>query len=118
MKMRPRDVAIGLASLSLDLLALGESARAGLVAFSVSIVILGHYASLRILSGLLGKSSVGLALIAPSLSLASLFALLLVVGLRSPALFPWAAASACVAPLALTLSAGIEGLSSIRGRAA
>ena len=118
MKMRPRDAAIVLASLSLDLLALGESSRAGLVAFSVSIVILGHYASLLVLTGLLGKTSLGLALIAPTLSLLALFALLLAVGLKAPGLFPWAAASACVPPLLLSLSAGIEGLLAIRRRAA
>jgi hypothetical protein len=118
MKTRPRDAAVILASVSLDLLALSESARAGLVAFSVSLVILGHYASLLILSGLLGKSSPRLALVAPFLSLAALFALLLVIGLRSPALFSWAAASACAAPLSLSLSAGIEGLLAIRRKAA
>lgn len=118
MKMRPRDAAIALASLSLDLVALSESSRAGLVAFSVSIVVLGHYASLAALARGLGRPGLGLVSLAPALSFAALCALLLVIGLKAPALFPWAAAAACVPPLALCLSVGIEGLLSMRRRAA
>jgi hypothetical protein len=118
MKMRPRDAALALASLSLDLIALSESSRAGLVAFSTSIVILGHYASLAVLARGLGRSGLGLVSLASALSFAALCALLLVVGLKAPALFPWAAAAACVAPLALSISAGIEGLLSMRRKAA
>ena len=118
MKLRPRDVAILIASLSLDCLAFGESAGAGLIALSVSLSLVGHYASLALLAGGLGKSGLRLAFLASVLTLMAFFALLLLVGLKAPRLFPWAAASGCVPPFVLSLSAGIEGLLSMKRRAA
>lgn len=117
MKLRARDAAILIASLSLDLLAFSESAGAGLAALSVSLALMGHYASLAVFAAGLGKPGLLLVSLASVLTLMAVFTLLLVVGLKAPRFFPWAAASACVAPLALSLSVGIEGLLSMKRRA-
>lgn len=117
-KSRPREVILVLLTLAFDLFAFARSVGAGFVAFSVSVLALGHYASLYFLVRQVGRGAALLLLSAFILTLLTLFFLLFIVGFKLPSLFPWGAAAACIGPFFFTVTAAVEGLLLLKRRAA